>query len=276
MLLLTTRHRAKDISARLLRKVIVICFVLAGCVHSARELAFLRGTRARSTFEKFVKLAEAGDAKSQNLIGFMLYFGEGAPRDRYLAHRWFHAAADQGYMSAQLNLAVMHYAGTGVPKDLDEAEWYFRLAKKNGSQSLESSSGREAPDSLAELVNHAVMGPRNHESSGELTYVTFCAGCHGLNGIAAYVGSPSFALGERMEKSDAELMRSITHGHGIMPAWENKLSMDELIDALSFVRTLPRQYQNGIAQVLRAPPQLYFRFGPMSTDLTGRHDDYLD
>jgi hypothetical protein len=62
----------------------------------------------------------------------------------------------------------------------------------------------------------------------------FCAGCHGLNGIAGYVGAPSFALGERMEKSDRELMGSITGGHEVMPEWGDKLPDGLLIEALRF------------------------------------------
>jgi mono/diheme cytochrome c family protein len=275
-LVLAVLDRTKERWTRLPRAVIVLCFVFAGCGYSARERALLRETQARSTFEKFVRLAQAGDAKSQNVVGFMHYFGEGAPTDYYLAHRWFHAAADQGYVNAQLNLAVMHYLGRGVPEDLEEAERYFHLARQNGLASPNFSGRSTLPDSLAALAEGAIMAPQVDNGAGELAYVTFCAGCHGFNGIAAYVGSPSFALGERMEKSDAELMFSITRGHGIMPSWDNKLSLPELMEALQFVRTLPRQYQNGIAQVLRAPPELYFRFGPMSRDLTGRRDENPD
>jgi mono/diheme cytochrome c family protein len=62
--------------------------------------------------------------------------------------------------------------------------------------------------------------------SGEKIYLQFCGGCHGFNGIAWYVNSPSFALRERLEKSDVELTNSIKNGLGAMPAWEYMLGPD--------------------------------------------------
>ena len=204
----------------------------------------------------------------------MLYFGEGAPKNPYAAHQWFHRAAKQGHVGAQINLAVMHYLGNGGAKDLAEARHFFRLAKKNGIMSQNESVKLGLSHKLADLAARAGMRPRNTESQGEATYATFCAGCHGLNGIAAYVQAPSFALGERMDKTDEKLFHTITHGHGVMPAWRDKLTEQSLLEALQFVRTLPQQYQNGIAQVLRTPPSVYFLFGPMSTDPIGIYQDY--
>ncbi len=113
------------------------------------------------------------------------------------------------------------------------------------------------------------------ENDGEQTYVTFCAGCHGLNGIAAYAGAPSFALGDRMEKKDADLLHTIIHGHGVMPTWGSKLSEQSLANALRFIRTLPRQYENGIVQSLRAAPAFYFLFGPMSAEPVAYEADHM-
>jgi cytochrome c5 len=253
---------------RLLHSVLMLIFALASCSYLKPPVEIRRKTQAPSTFAKFLKSAEAGDAKIQNLIGFMLYYGENAPKDREAAHRWFHRAADQGNASAQLNIAVMHYLGAGIPKDLEEAASYFELAKKNNFLSIDLSPGLEVPESLPELAERAMMRPQNHESAGELTYVTFCAGCHGFNGIAGYVRSPSFALGERMEKNDEELFQSIMGGHDVMPRWDNKLPSEELKEALRFARSLQLEYQHGILHAPRPPPARYFLFGPRSLDKT--------
>jgi mono/diheme cytochrome c family protein len=101
---------------------------------------------------------------------------------------------------------------------------------------------------------------------GEATYVTFCAGCHGLNGIATYIGSPSFALGERMQEPDTALLYSINQGKGVMPSWGDKFSERRLADVLDFVRTLQKQYEIGIAEGIRRAPGSYFLFGPMEDD----------
>lgn len=259
----------RNVLMRLVHVVLIFPFIFPACRPAKLSLDPRRETPSDSTFGKFFRLATAGDTKAQHLIGFMLYFGEGVQMDRAAAHHWFHLAADQGNANAQLNLAVMHYLGEGVRKDMEEAERYFRLAKNNTSPSVNSSVRPEVPRTLAELAERAAIQPWNVDFPGESTYATFCAGCHGLNGIAAYVRAPSFALGERMDKGDDELFFTITHGHGTMPSWRDKLTDAALAEALQFLRTLPQQYQNGIAQALRTPPALYFLFGPVSTDPIG-------
>ena len=211
------------------------------------------------TAAKFLARARAGHAASQNLVGFMLFFGEAAPKNRAEAHRWFHAAAEQGNVQAQRNLAVMHYLGAGVPRDLEEAERYFRLALENAH----AGPRFRVYESIGELVERGGAVVKSEQRPGEAGYVKFCAGCHGLNGIAAYVHSPSFAIGERLEQSEATLLRSIAHGRGEMPGWGNKLPAQDLIEILRFVRSFPAIYEFGILQELRRPPDLYFLFGPM-------------
>ena len=50
--------------------------------------------------------------------------------------------------------------------------------------------------------------------------------------------APSFAKGERLEKSDAELLRSVRDGLSRMPPWGVILSEREILDAIAYVRTL--------------------------------------
>lgn len=212
-----------------------------------------------STYERYLPNAQAGDPKYQNLLGFMLFFGEGVPVDREPAHDWFHLAADQGYPLAHRNLAIMHRLGLGVERDLAEAR---RHAKKAGFADLERFVAELPPairggDPLG-ARSAVVAGGR-----GEATYTRFCAGCHGLNGIAAFIDSPSFALGDRLEKTDGELLYSIHTGKGAMPGWGNKLSERRLREAMEFARSLQDQYERGIGQALRRAPELYFLFGPM-------------
>jgi len=192
---------------------------------------------AETTYEKFLPLAEAGDAESQNVVGFMLFHGDGVSVDRARAEMWFRRAAEQGNVRGHHNLAVMYSMGLAV---------------------YDTRSGR-APTAAATQAQLA----------GEGLYAKFCAGCHGFNGIAAYVYSPSFALGQTLEKSDEELMRSLLHGKGEMPNWDDKLSLTELQDILRFVRTLRVRYGAGIGQALRAAPSFYYLFGPMKSDEQG-------
>ncbi|MDH3538281.1 MAG: c-type cytochrome [Gammaproteobacteria bacterium] len=105
---------------------------------------------------------------------------------------------------------------------------------------------------------------RKQVKLGETIYLKICGGCHGFNGISTYVNSPSFALGERMHKSDAELASSIRNGRGEMPSWEFMLKPPEIDALVSFVRTFEQAYASGIDNRLRPVPDRYFRFTPKS------------
>lgn len=176
--------------------------------------------------------AQAGDAESQNAVAFMLYHGEGAPQDRDMAREWFTRAALTGNERARRNLATM------------------ALLPAPGTEARQPASGGDV-------------------RQGEQLYLTFCSGCHGVNGISAYEHSPSFAFGERLQKGDAELMRSLSEGSQEMPGWDGKLTRRELMEVLAFVRTLRERYEAGIAAPLRAAPPYYYLFGPMEARRLG-------
>lgn len=184
-----------------------------------------------STYRKILARAERGDPERQNAVGFMLFQGEGASMDRVQARLWFSRAAEQGNLRARRNLSIMAALGPAAyaPPDSD-------------------GRGRRPAADL----------PR-----AESYYLTFCSGCHGVNGVAAYENSPSFAFGERLEKGDAMLMRTVLAGRQEMPGWDGKLPLEELQGILAFVRTLNERYESGIGEILRAPPEYYDLFGPM-------------
>ena len=93
--------------------------------------------------------------------------------------------------------------------------------------------------------------------------MTFCGGCHGFNGIAYYVQSPSFVLGERMNLPADELEGSIRNGKGLMPGWGSKLSDREIKSLVAFIQTLEPSYEKGIEVEPNEVPNLYFRFRPL-------------
>ena len=235
--------------------LISLCvLILASCVGLQSDRDEWRSTRNGSqgltTFDKYLHLALAGDAKSQNLLGFMKFFGEGTEMNRAEARMWFDLAADQDYPPATRNLAIMRELGIGLSHDR-------RGTALPAQSSAFDDWGKPKRKMFAE-DNEREMIP------GERTYVTFCAGCHGLNGIAAYVESPSFALGERMDKPDQVLLQTIKGGTQEMPGWDGKLSEQQLKDVLFFVRRLESQYEAGVGQILRAAPDRFYLFEPMS------------
>jgi mono/diheme cytochrome c family protein len=138
------------------------------------------------------------------------------------------------------------------------------LATVSYIRRLDNSSADSAQ--VAELPTQAQQFARdegNEPDPVEKTYLQFCGGCHGFNGIAWYVNSPSFALRERMHKSDAELADSIAKGRGAMPSWENMLLPHQIDALVKFIRTLSEAYERGIGNELRPSSNLFFRFRPI-------------
>ncbi len=224
---------------------------------TGKELIAEQIAHPETTYEKFLPLAINGNAKIQNVLGYMYFYGEGVLQDYNQAHTWFHNAAEQDYLYAKKNLAIFH---SGIIKDIPKK--YINLEETNKWLLL----FEENTDKLVETgIKNQISLEEKHEDviNGEQLFVQFCAGCHGFNGIAYYTVSPSFALGERLHKSDSELCNSITNGKNIMPSWKNKLSEKQILNIIAFIRTLPVKFQLGIIGNLRNKPGKYFRFRPL-------------
>jgi len=72
-------------------------------------------------------------------------------------------------------------------------------------------------------------------------YKAKCAVCHGANGEGkAAMKTRDFASPDVQKQSDAELTEIITKGKGKMPAYDGKLSKDQIGDLVKWVRTLKK------------------------------------
>ena len=81
----------------------------------------------------FRAAAKTGHAEAQHLLGLMLMYNPrpGTPEDEAEAIEWFRRAAEQGYSLAQANMGELYSEGRGVPQDYQEAiEWYHRSAQQ--------------------------------------------------------------------------------------------------------------------------------------------------
>ncbi len=76
------------------------------------------------------------------------------------------------------------------------------------------------------------------DDSGQELFEENCAACHGDDGVSILPGSPNFAKGERLEKSDDELLKSINDGLNVMPPWDGVLSTKQMKACLDYVRSL--------------------------------------
>lgn len=82
----------------------------------------------RAAFKIYSRLAEGGDARAQDDLGFMYFLGHGTRQDFRMAAKWFRAAAEQGHAAAQINLGTLYRRGFGVSKDNVEAHRWFALS----------------------------------------------------------------------------------------------------------------------------------------------------
>jgi mono/diheme cytochrome c family protein len=106
--------------------------------------------------------------------------------------------------------------------------------------------------------------PQQDLSLGRDVFLTYCSGCHGFNGLAFYPPAPSFAMNDRLAKSDLELMDSILKGKGAMPWWEGKLPRFSLEQALAYIRHMAQ------TEDFDAPSDwdgTYYIFPPVGTGL---------
>ncbi len=214
---------------------------------------------AESTFERFLLLADAGDPDAQNLIGFLYFQGEGVQQNFEKAHDYFHRAAEQGDLRAQRNLGIFHSKGVReVPtsfNDAKEANFWFSVAIAGDPTSSAQKKAVAHLEDLGSVLDELIPTETNQQQLGARVYYSFCAGCHGFDGMAAYGIAPSFALGEELEKNDEELLASIVSGRGVIPAWGASLSEDLSRSALAFIR-------EGFEAPTPALPRAYARFAP--------------
>ena len=100
---------------------------------SDAQAAYARGdfvTAAR----RLARLASAGHAHAQGLLGFMYEHGQGVPQDFVVAATWYTRAAEQGDPAAQYWLGLMYDKGRGVPQDAVLAHKWLILAAARASR----------------------------------------------------------------------------------------------------------------------------------------------
>lgn len=76
--------------------------------------------------------------------------------------------------------------------------------------------------------------------SGKKVYSRHCVGCHGVDGAGEAAGAPDFRYGTGLLQPDGVLFQTIAQGRGGMPAFRGVLSEEEMLDVISYMRTLRR------------------------------------
>lgn len=78
---------------------------------------------------------------------------------------------------------------------------------------------------------------KNTLPDGRAVFEDKCARCHGKDGTKGLLGARNLQISTL---PDAELLQVVTKGRRIMPAWGNKLSVQELQLVLNYVKQLRR------------------------------------
>lgn len=102
----------------------------------------------KSLFLETMTEANKGNAKAQFSLGLMYATGEGVPKDKAEAVKWYRKSADQGDVATQFNPDLMYANRQGVPKDEAEAVKWYRRAADQGDADAQSTIGRRYANSV--------------------------------------------------------------------------------------------------------------------------------
>lgn len=95
--------------------------------------------------------------------------------------------------------------------------------------------------------------PSDEFAAARSTYNAACVKCHNQNGEGGAVDLgdgeilkvPSFKTGHGLTHTEAQFARQIAKGGDGMPAFERKLSSEQIIDLVRFIR---REFQAGLVK----------------------------
>jgi uncharacterized protein len=142
---------------------LVAAAVVLGVIEPARAgsmsdalAAYARGDYVAAA-KQLTRLAAAGNARAQGLLGFMYEYGHGVPQDYVLAVMWYERGAEQGDPAAQYSLGLMYDKGKGLLPDVVVAhKWLILAAARAGRR--ERDAYIRLRDAVATKMSHAQIG----------------------------------------------------------------------------------------------------------------------
>ena len=113
---------------------------------------------AMTPLDKLTKLATAGNAKAELVVGLKYLDGDGVPVSEADAAKWLERAAEQGQPVAQYRLGTMYERGRGVAADAAKAVHWYEVAAQAGNRkamhnlAVAYASGTGTTKNLAEAA----------------------------------------------------------------------------------------------------------------------------
>ena len=85
------------------------------------------------------------------------------------------------------------------------------------------------------------------QSAGETLFKTKCAACHGPDGkgevpMGKKLGARNLSSAEVQGQSDAQLTEVVTKGRNKMPAYDGKLSKEQIGELVAYIRELGKKH----------------------------------
>ncbi len=99
--------------------------------------------------------------------------------------------------------------------------------------------------SLAVLTLALVFSTYTFAAGGAETFKAKCAACHGATGAGDTTMGKNLKIrdlgsADVQKQSDADLETAITTGKGKMPAYDGKLTKEQISDLVKYIRTLKK------------------------------------
>ena len=70
-------------------------------------------------------------------------------------------------------------------------------------------------------------------------------------------------MGERLQKDDRELLQSVLNGKNSMPPWRDMLSVEDLRNAIAYLRLMHQRHLKGEPPLQVEAPDKYYMFKPV-------------
>ena len=93
---------------------------------------------------------------------------------------------------------------------------------------------------LAAAVILIAAVPATAAPDAAALYKEHCASCHGADGTPTMPATPDFSSGEGLDATDVDLVRGIKSGRNLMPAYDGLIKNEEILNVITYIRTLRR------------------------------------
>ncbi len=112
-----------------------LCFCAAAAlsVNAAQSQA---PAVTQDSINSVIKLANAGDARAENIVGTWYYTGENLPKDYERAFKWWGRSAKKGNALAVGNMGLCYQTGNGVSADSVMAMKFYKRSMQLGNTAL--------------------------------------------------------------------------------------------------------------------------------------------